>query len=62
VAAARAPGRGEREGKKWDGNKDGNQIEEMRMELPSVEEKKMMMPGRKETEEKDEQISPRTYA
>jgi hypothetical protein len=52
----------EREGEKWDGNKDGNQIEEMRMELPSVEEKKMMTPGRKETEEKDEQISPRTYA
>jgi hypothetical protein len=32
----------------------GGEREEMRMELPPVEEKKIEMPGRKETKEKEE--------
>jgi hypothetical protein len=53
VAAARAPGRGEREGENGMGDKDGNQREEMRMELPPVGEKKIETPGRKEIEEEE---------
>jgi hypothetical protein len=36
------------------GDKNGNQREEMRMELPLVGEKKIETPGRKEIEEKEE--------
>jgi hypothetical protein len=35
---------------------------EIRIKLLPVEEGKKETPGRKETEEKDEQISPRSYA
>jgi hypothetical protein len=44
----------EREGENGMGDKDGNQREEMRMELPPVGEKKIETPGRKEIEEKEE--------